>query len=144
MTTAPGTAPLPELVVRWLGRVAVAGIVVGGILVVLAIEAKAQVDAAVIGVISTFLAIVTGATGALGAILASTRSADPGTVTVTPPTANNPATAVTAPSSVTVTTTPEASSTVATDGGESLAWFVLVVAAVCAGILLAHVILKAT
>lgn len=76
--TPSGSAPIPELVVRGLTRIAIIGLIIGGSLVVLALTQPGKVDATVIGVIGAVLALPTAAVGALGAILASTRSpADP-------------------------------------------------------------------
>jgi hypothetical protein len=85
MSTAPGTAPLPELVVKALGRIALLGLTIGGVLIYLALRQTGPTDPAVTGVIGTFLAITSAAVGGLGAILASTRAiGDPPTpVTVT-------------------------------------------------------------
>lgn len=75
--TPPGTAPLPELVVRWLGRVAVVGGVEVTLLIILALTQPGKVDAAIIGVIAGCLQLPSMAIGALGAILASTRAPSP-------------------------------------------------------------------
>lgn len=89
-TTPPGSAPLPELVVKALGRIALVGLLIGGGLIYLALRSPGPVDPAVTGVIGTFLAITSVAVGGLGAILSTTRSAsDPPTpVTVTNPPAD--------------------------------------------------------
>lgn len=88
--TPPGTAPLPELVVRNLGRIALAGLIIGGALLALIILQPGKIDPAAVAMVGTFLGVPTVCAGGLGAILASTRApGDPPTpVTVTNPPAD--------------------------------------------------------
>lgn len=83
-TTPPGSAPLPEIVVRRLAIVAALDIVCGAGLLAFAITQPGTVDAATIAVVGTFLTIGGTAVGGLSSILASTRSASdpPAPVTV--------------------------------------------------------------
>jgi hypothetical protein len=78
---------VPQSVVSYLGRIAWTATAISGFLVWRLIETTAgadtTADAAVVGVLVAFIAVATGGTATLGAILASTRNgATPTPVTV--------------------------------------------------------------
>lgn len=81
---------VPELVVKRLAVIAVSAIASGTLLTALALFQPGKIDAAIIGVIGADFAIGSAALGALGAILASTRSPSdpPAPVTVVNPPAD--------------------------------------------------------
>jgi hypothetical protein len=88
MTQQPvGSAPLPELVVRNLTRIAVTALTIGGLLIGVAVMV-ADVNkgelVAILASVGVLLNIASAAQGGLGAILASTRTAGdpPAPVTV--------------------------------------------------------------
>jgi hypothetical protein len=85
--TPPGSAPLPELVVRRLAVVAVTALLTGAALLALAVFQPGKVDATTVAVIGNFVTLAGTAVGGLGAILASTRTASdpPSPVTVMNP-----------------------------------------------------------
>jgi hypothetical protein len=91
MTQQPvGSAPLPELVVRNLTRIAVTALTIGGLLIGVAVMVAVFGDVnkgelvAILASVGVLLNIASAAQGGLGAILASTRTAGdpPAPVTV--------------------------------------------------------------
>lgn len=73
--TPPGSAPLPEIVVKRLALIAVVVIVLSAGLLALAIFQPGKIDAATIAAIGSFMLIGANAVGGIGAILSVSRSA---------------------------------------------------------------------